>query len=145
MIALAAFISLVAAQGDMAPAPAADEVVQAALDAHNAHDLDAFLASMADDVTFLSLDGDVLVTGRGRVAEIWGARFEAHPELVADITHRTVIGNRVIDEEQLCLDGRDHPCVELVAIYTVEGGLIQTMHVIQPAPASGPSESGDAQ
>lgn len=137
MIGVLAALSLIGVQD--APAESdADAVVQAALDAHNAHDLDAFLATMAEDVTFLSLDGQVLVEGRETVAEIWGARFEARPNLVADITHRTVIGNRVIDEETLCLDGRDNPCVELVAIYTVEDGLIQTMHVIQsgpPAPA----------
>lgn len=143
MIGLLAALSLMAAQDAPADAGA---VVQASLDAHNAHDLDAFLATMAEDVTFLNLDGDVLLTGRDRVAEIWSARFEARPDLVADITHRTVIGNRVIDEEQLCLDGRDAPCIELVAIYTVENGLIQTMHVIQPAPpASGSSENGAAQ
>lgn len=144
MIELLAAMTLFASQDDLG-VPSAEAVVQASLDAHNAHDLDAFLATMAEDVTFLSLDGDVLLTGRDRVAEIWGARFAERPDLVADITHRTVIGNRVIDEEQLCLDGRDNPCVELVAIYTVEDGLIRTMHVIQPVRPAGPSESGDAQ
>lgn len=144
MIGLLAAITLLWGQDD-GFTPDAEAVVQAALDAHNAHDLGAFLATMAEDVTFLSLDGDVLLTGRETVAEIWGARFAERPDLVADITHRTVIGNRVIDEEQLCLDGRDNPCVELVAIYTVEDGLIQTMHVIQPVPASGNSENGAAQ
>lgn len=142
MIELFAAITLLASQDDMS-VPDAEAVVQAALDAHNAHDLDAFLATMAEDVTFLSLDGDVLLTGRDRIAEIWGARFEAQPDLVADITHRTVIGNRVIDEEQLCLNGRDNECVELVAIYTVEGGLIQTMHVIQPVAAAPAGEGSE--
>ena len=144
MIGLLAAITLLWSQDD-GFTPDAEAVVQAALDAHNAHDLDAFLATMAEDVTFLSLDGQVLVEGRETVAEIWGARFAERPDLVADITHRTVIGNRVIDEEQLCLDGRDNGCVELVAIYTVEDGLIRTMHVIQPVPASGNSENGAAQ
>jgi hypothetical protein len=144
VIEFLAAITLLASQDD-GFTPDAEAVVQAALDAHNAHDLDAFLATMAEDVTFLSLDGDVLLTGRETVADIWGVRFAERPDLVADITHRTVIGNRVIDEEQLCLDGRDNGCVELVAIYTVEDGLIRTMHVIQPVPASGNSENGAAQ
>lgn len=142
MIGLLVAITLFASQDD-GFTPDAEAVVQAALDAHNAHDLDAFLATMAEDVTFLSLDGDVLLTGRDRVAEIWGARFAERPDLVADITHRTVIGNRVIDEEQLCLDGRDNGCVELVAIYTVENGLIQTMHVIQPVPPAPAGEGAE--
>ena len=144
MIELLAAITLLASRDD-GFTPDAEAVVQAALDAHNAHDLDVFLATMAEDVTFLSLDGAVLLTGREAAAEVWGARFSERPDLVADITHRTVIGNRVIDEEQLCLDGRDNGCVELVAIYTVEDGLIRTMHVIQPVPASGNSENGAAQ
>ncbi|WP_421791500.1 nuclear transport factor 2 family protein [Hyphobacterium sp.] len=133
MIELLAALTLFAAQdGDDAnPRDMAERTVAAAIDAHNAHDLEGFLATMAEDVVFLSLDGDVLVEGRAAVADIWGRRFEERPNLVAEILHRTVIGNRVIDDELLCLNGLDQPCVQLVAIYTVDDSLIQTMHVIQ--------------
>lgn len=134
MIELAVALTLFAAQdGDDGGSRAmAERTVAAAIEAHNAHDLDAFLATMSEDVVFLSLDGDVLVEGRDSVAEIWGRRFDERRDLVVEILHRTVIGNRVIDDELLCLNGPASPCVQLVAIYTVENDLIQTMHVIQP-------------
>lgn len=134
MIELLAALILFAAQDgdDGNPRDMAERTVAAAIEAHNAHDLEGFLATMAEDVSFLTLEGDVLVEGRDAVAEIWGRRFAERPELVAEILYRTVIGNRVIDDELLCLNGVDQPCVQLVAIYTVENDLIQTMHVIQP-------------
>ena len=118
-----------------------EAVVARAIEAHNAHDIDGFLATLAEDVSFHNLDGDTLLEGRETVREIWSARFASNPDLIAEITHRTVVGNRVVDEERLCMSGLDAPCIDLVAIYTVEDGLIQTMHVIQAEPAS--SDDGE--
>ena len=119
----------------------AEAVVARVIETHNAHDLEAFVATLAEDVSFHNLDGDTLLEGRDTIREIWAARFASHPDLIAEITHRTVIGNRVVDEERLCMNGLDAPCTDLVAIYTVENELIQTMHVIQAEHT--PSDDGE--
>ncbi len=138
------FLLMIAALLTAMPAFAQDDapeaVVERALQAHNAHDIDAFVATLAEDVEFLSLDGEVMVEGRDKVREIWTQRFTDYPNLRADIPNRHVIGNRVVDHELLRMNGDEGEPVELVAIYTVEDGLIQTMHIIQSKPDGGDAE-----
>lgn len=135
LLMIAALLTAASALAQGAQDSAPEAVVERALKAHNAHDIDAFVATLAEDVKFLSLDGEVMVEGRDAVRDIWTRRFADYPNLRADIPNRHVIGNRVVDHELLRMHGDAGEPVELVAIYTVEDGLIQTMHVVQPKPA----------
>lgn len=140
LLIIAALLTAAPALAQGAQDDAPEAVVERALKAHNAHDIDAFVATLAEDVKFLSLDGEVMVEGRDTVRDIWTQRFADYPDLRADIPNRHVIGNRVVDYELLRMHGDEGEAVELVAIYTVEDGLIQTMHVVQPKPDGGDAE-----
>lgn len=107
---------------DVAPFnPAA--LVQQQLDAYNAHDIDAFAATYAEDVELFSLPGDE-PTSQGREALItnYGRLFsEIKPN--CQLLDRFVEGNFVTDQE-FCKFGDREP-VRATATYQVEDGLIR--------------------
>src|SRR3954469_24320478 len=77
-------------------APAA--VVQRQLDAYNARDLDALLATYAVDAEQFEHPAKLLGRGGPELRERFAARF-LEPNLHATLVHRTVLGATVIDHE----------------------------------------------
>jgi hypothetical protein len=73
-------------------------VVQAQLDAYNAKDLDALMATYAPDATQFALHGDLLARGHDRIRPRYEQRF-LEPDLHARLLSRTVMGNFVTDLE----------------------------------------------
>ena len=108
-------------------APAA--VVQRQLDAYNARDLDALLATYAPDARQYELPATLLATGHREMRPRFAVRFE-EPDLHARLLQRAVMGNIVIDYETVTRnfpEGRGK--VDLVAIYDVVDGLIRSQTV----------------
>ncbi|MEY4729401.1 MAG: hypothetical protein RL020_559 [Pseudomonadota bacterium] len=107
-----------------------ETIIQCQLDAYNAHDLDALLATYAEDAKQFEHPGKLLADGRAQIRERMSRRFQdAH--LQAKLIKRSVMGNIVIDQEEVTRtfpEGRG--VIELVAIYEVQDGLIQTSSVI---------------
>lgn len=101
------------------------EVVQRQLNAYNARDLEAFLATYSDDVTVGGLDeGKVTLKGRAAMAERYGNLFQKSPELHARIHRRIALGEWVIDQEEARgLEGGK--TANVVAIYRVRDGKIR--------------------
>lgn len=103
-------------------APAA--VVQAQLDAYNAKDIDALMATYAPDAQQFALHGALLAAGHEAIRPRYIARF-AEPDLHARLLSRTVLGNFVTDLEIVT---RNFPeglgTVELLCIYEVVEGRI---------------------
>jgi hypothetical protein len=116
----------------MTPMPASDSpdaVVQRQLDAYNARDLDALLASYAPDARQYELPAKLLATGHAEMRPRFALRFE-EPDLHAQLLQRAVMGNIVIDHETVTRnfpEGRGK--VDLVAIYEVVDGLIRSQTV----------------
>jgi uncharacterized protein (TIGR02246 family) len=111
----------------------AEEVVQRQVDAFNAHDLDAFLATYAEDAVVAGGDGmaDAL---RGREAlRAHYARRLAQPGLRATIEQRARMGRWVVDHE---IVANDAGVTAALAIYEVEEGLIRRTTILR-----GPTES----
>ncbi len=107
----------------LAPNPA--DVVQRQVDAYNARDIDAFLSFYAEDVELMRHpSGEVFAHGLDQMRETYSAMFEASPELDCTIMNRTVSNGYVVDHE-LVTGMRGGPPVRAVAIYEVEGDLIQ--------------------
>lgn len=103
---------------------AAERIVQAQLDAYNARDLAAFIACYVEDVKVYRLPSMTLsLSGRAALADHYaGKRFNL-PKLHAALLHRIVQGSRVIDHEDVTLDGENR--FRAVAIYDVNAdGLI---------------------
>ena len=103
-----------------------EQVVQRQLDAYNAKNLDAWLATYAPDATQYEHPGRLLARGHVEMRARTGPRF-TEPHLHARLIHRSVVANVVVDHEEVTRrfaegDGR----IELLCIYVVELGLIQT-------------------
>ena len=110
-----------------ATAPAT--IVQRQLDAYNARDIDALLATYAPDARQFEHPGKLLASGAADMRERMAQRF-AEPNLHARLLQRVVMGNIVIDHEEVT---RTFPegtgRVDMVAIYEVVDGKIQSASV----------------
>lgn len=110
-------------------ATAPDVVVQRQLDAYNARDIDALLATYAPDARQYEHPATLLATGAAAMRARMVLRF-AEPNLHARLLQRVVMGNIVIDHEEVTRtfpegSGR----VDMVAIYEVVDGKIQSASV----------------
>ncbi len=103
--------------------PTPIEVVQAQVDAYNAHDAAAMAALYAEDCVFTDLLGNVTLRGRDAVRERFALRFREHPQNRCWITDRFAVGNVVVDHECGERSPGGEP-FEVVAVYTVRDGLI---------------------
>lgn len=125
------------------------QIVQAQLNAYNAKNLDALLATYAPDAEQFTLHGERLARGHNEMRARFAARF-AETDLHARLLSRTVMGQVVVDHE---LVTRNFPegkgTVELLCIYELRDGLIRKAsfalgeQCIERAPA-GPSGAGFA-
>jgi hypothetical protein len=101
-------------------------VVQRQLDAYNAKNLNAWLATYAAGAKQFELGGALLAQGHEAIRARAVPRF-AEPNLQAILLKRVVMGNVVIDHEDVIRTFANGPGrVELVCIYVVEQGLIQS-------------------
>ena len=107
----------------------ADTVVQRQLDAYNARDIDALLATYAPDARQYEHPAKLLASGAAEMRARMAARFE-EPNLHARLLQRVVMGNIVIDHEEVT---RTFPegtgRVDMVVIYEVADGKIQSASV----------------
>lgn len=104
-------------------------VIQRQLDAYNARDLDALLATYAPDARQYDYPATPLASGHAQMRERFALRFQ-EPDLHARLLQRIVMGGFVIDHEIVT---RNFPegkgTIELVAIYEVADGLIRSQSV----------------
>jgi hypothetical protein len=101
----------------------ARDIVERQLDAYNRQDLDAYVACYAPDVIVASLNGAVTETGREALRARYAKAFAAFPENHARIVSRMVVGNIVVDHEDVSR-GPGKEQFEIIAIYTIKDGLI---------------------
>ena len=117
-------VSLLSAVPGAFAAPAAESVVQAQLDAYNARDIDAFIATYADDVKLFELPDKLLSEGTTTMRERYGKLFKDE-RLHATIVNRIVMGDTVVDYERVRLTSPQGPAtLEAIAIYEVRDGKI---------------------
>ncbi len=113
---------LVTLSAESATGPEA--VVQAQLDAYNARDLSAFLATYAEDAQLFEHPSKLLASGVAQLSERYAARF-AEPNLHAVVIKRIVMGNFVIDHETVTRTFPEGTGVQdAIAMYEVQGTLI---------------------
>jgi hypothetical protein len=101
------------------------DVIQRQLDAYNAKDVDAWLATYAADAQQFTLHGELLAEGHAAIRSRILIRF-AEPDLYAELLQRTVMGPIVVDYERIT---RNFPegkgTVEMLCVYEVADGRIQ--------------------
>jgi hypothetical protein len=103
-------------------------IVQKQLDAYNAGDLDAFMATYTDDIKLYQFPNNLVSEGKAPMRQQYGMMFSTIKDLNAEIEERIVIGNKVIDKEKVTVNGN---IVYAVAIYEVTNGLISSVTFIQ--------------
>src|SRR6267378_1383971 len=99
-----------------------EAVVQRQLDAYNARDVEAIVATYAEDAQQFEHPSRLLASGSAELRERFAVRFK-EPNLHATLARRIVMGHLVIDHEKVT---RTFPegtgSIELVATYEVQNG-----------------------
>lgn len=103
-------------------------IVEKQLEAYNAHDIDAFVATYADSVEIYSPEGQLLMKGHEQLRNGYAGFFANTPALNCKILNRMTINNTVIDKEEVIIN--DSTTIYGVAIYKVEEGKIQSVNFI---------------
>ncbi|NAY90574.1 steroid delta-isomerase [Muricauda sp. JGD-17] len=96
-------------------------IVQKQLEAYNARDLDAFMDTYSENVKLFNFPNTLFLEGKEKMRERYGSFFENTPDLHCEIKNRIVMGNKVIDEELVMVNGS---YINAVAIYEVDNGEI---------------------
>jgi len=94
-----------------------ESVVEEQLTAYNARDIERFMDTYSEDVKLYNYPLDLFSEGQEKMHNSYGSFFEATPDLNCEIINRIVIGNKVIDEEFITMNGSTFSAV---AIYEVE-------------------------
>jgi hypothetical protein len=102
-----------------------DQVVQQQLEAYNARNIDAFMAVFHPDIELWTLGADApSAVGWEKVKILYADLFIQSPELFSKVINRSVIGNKVIDYEQISGRKGAKEDLFLVMIYEVKDGKI---------------------
>jgi hypothetical protein len=105
-------------------------IVQRQLDAYNARDADALLATYAEDAQMFEHPSKLLASGAAALRDRFLARFQ-EPNLHATLLSRTVMGHIVVDHEIVTRTFPEGPGrIQLMMIYEVKAGRIAKAWVI---------------
>lgn len=107
----------------------ATEIVQRQLDAYNAQDIEAFCACFAADCVLGDLNGAVTQKGTAAIRQRYETLFSAYPENHAKLVNRVVVGDIVIDHEDITRSPSER--INAAAIYTVKDGLIARVDFVR--------------
>ena len=103
-------------------------IVQKQLDAYNARDIDAFMATYTKDIKLYNFPNDLRSEGQEAMRNSYKGYFEGTPDLHCKILYRIVTGNKVIDHELVTANGNTF---KAIAVYEVENGLISKVTFIR--------------
>jgi hypothetical protein len=135
--AIACLLFFTAQSAKPADASLPEAVVQTQLDAYNAHNIDAFLATYADEAELFGFPAIAQTKGREAMRKRYAPRF-SDTILRAVIVKRIVMGNTVVDHERVQLTFPVGPGVlEAIAIYEVRDGKIAKVTFIPGKKALG--------
>ncbi len=98
-----------------------EKIVQEQLDAYNTRNIDAFADTYADGIKVYKFPDTFLYEGKEKLKEQYKGFFAKTPDLHCEIKNRIIMGNKVIDEEYLTINGQNQSAI---AIYEVTDGKI---------------------
>jgi hypothetical protein len=103
-----------------------ESVVQRRFDAYNAHDLALFLSLHSEHIRiFRPPNVEPVVVGTDALGAFYASQRFNKSGLHADLLHRIVIGNKVIDHERIS-GARDQPFEVVVAHEVVDQRIAST-------------------
>jgi hypothetical protein len=104
------------------------DVVERQVRAYNERDIDAFVACYSANVVVEDARGAVLMSSREGLRDEYAPFFRDNPSLHGEIRHRAVVGDYVVDDEEIT--GWQAGPVQAVAIYHVADGVIDHVRLI---------------
>jgi len=127
---LFAFAGMAGAAPSMAAE--AQAVVQQQLNAYNAHDIRAFMATYDPNAEIFEFPAKPLMKGAAQIQEFYETKRFNDARLHATVDKRIVMGNVVVDYEQVSNTQAGGPGrVEAIAIYEVNDGKISKVTLIR--------------
>ena len=122
---------LVAAPPSRSQSP--ESVVLRQLEAYNAHDVEAFAATHAEEVELYDFPASLREPkGKAGLKVHYAQRFKENPDLHASVKGQMLSGPYVIHREKVTgLAGRKEP-LEVVVVYLVKDGLIRKVWFLRP-------------
>ena len=101
-----------------------EAVVQRQLDAHNARDLECFLACHADAIeAYRPPATEPAITGKAAFGAFYATQRFNRADLHAELVQCMVLGNRIIDHERIT--GAREPPFEVAVVYDIARRLIR--------------------
>ncbi len=108
-----------------------ESLIQAQLDAYNAHDLQAFTACYSDDIkVYRPPAAEPVLSGKAAFSDFYATQRFNRPALRAEVLNRMVLGSKVVDHERV--SGLSDTPFEASAVYEVRGGLICAVWFFYP-------------
>lgn len=95
-----------------------EQIVQRQLNAYNARDIDAFMATYSKDIELFNFPNTRTANNWEKMKQGYGKMFESIPNLFCEVKKRMVMGNIVIDEEYVRFGEK---YLNAIAIYEIEG------------------------
>ncbi|SDB23539.1 hypothetical protein SAMN03097699_0230 [Flavobacteriaceae bacterium MAR_2010_188] len=105
-----------------------EKLVNQQLQGANESNIDAFMASYANDVKLYNFPSELKEDGASTVRKNYSEFFKQAPDLRVIVLNRIVIGNKVIDEEEITSKGNSY---RDISIYEIENGKIKRVTFIQ--------------
>lgn len=108
----------------------AEKLAQQQLDAYNNRDAEAFILPYAEDVKVFNFPDQLLYEGRDEMYGLYGRMFSRTPDLHCKLVNRIVLGNTVIDQEEVTIR-KEEPPMRAIAIYKIRDGKIAEVYFIR--------------
>lgn len=105
------------------------ELADLQLKGYNERNIELFLEAYSDSVKVYNFPNELLYKGKAIMRQNYSGMFANLTDLHCTIKSRIVVGNTVIDEEQV-LFRKGQPELHAVAIYKIAGGKIQEVYFI---------------
>jgi len=99
------------------------------LEGYNNRDIDAFTLPYAEDIKVFTFPNTLLYQGKEEMKNIYGRMFSRTPDLHCHLVNRIVMGNTVIDHEEVTLIKGEKP-MKAIAIYKIKGDKISEVYFI---------------
>ncbi|MBL0356657.1 MAG: amidohydrolase family protein [Chitinophagaceae bacterium] len=106
-----------------------ESLVQQQLNAYNARNMEAFLEPFSDSVELFEFPNVPYAKGKENMRKAYSSMFEQVKELHCKLENRIVLGNTVIDQENVT--GFGPATLKAVAVYKIENGKIRQVYFIQ--------------
>ena len=105
------------------------ELADLQLKGYNERNIELFLQAYSDTVKVYNFPNQLMYKGKATMRQNYAGMFTSLPDLHCTLESRVVVGNIVIDEEQV-LFTKGQPELHAVAIYKVTHGKIQEVYFI---------------